>query len=405
MRSSRSGNVLFHEGELHLWLRARLEEAVREVEGLAEGQLLGTPLDDLLDYFSKKLQVEMVAVDREAITVQEHGDVAVSKSDFGRAYVGHDHGVAFCVPFTGNPELFRYQGSTLTSMYPRAEVGASDLTIRIVSEQADASAIRQKLDRELHLIQQWLGGVAPMVSDYNKQVMNEARKHLEARKSRVLERDKLVASIGFPVRPHGQQAVHVPLSRKRIVPSLPQPQPGGFRPEPAISDDAYEAILRTMHQMTLVMERNPASFAAADEETIRTHFLVSLNGQYEGAATGETFNGNGKTDILIRVENKNVFIAECKFWKGPDSLAKALDQLMGYMSWRDTKCAVVVLVRDTEMTTVLSKVPEVVRQHSLFKREKPITEATWFRAVLRHREDQSREVLVTVMVFSVPKPT
>jgi hypothetical protein len=58
------------------------------------------------------------------------------------------------------------------------------------------------------------------------------------------------------------------------------------------------------------------------EEDLRQHFLVQLNGQYEGRATGETFNFEGKTDILIRAERKNIFIAECKFWDGPDSLTK-----------------------------------------------------------------------------------
>ena len=91
--------------------------------------------------------------------------------------------------------------------------------------------------------------------------------------------------------------------------------------------------------MALVIERSPASFASLDEEAIRTHFLLQLNGHYEGSATGETFNSSGKTDILIRVDNRNVFIAECKFWRGPKSFSEAIDQLLGYLSWRDSKGA------------------------------------------------------------------
>jgi hypothetical protein len=63
------------------------------------------------------------------------------------------------------------------------------------------------------------------------------------------------------------------------------------------------------------------------------------NGVFKGQATGETFNFQGKTDILIRVEGKNVFIAECKFWKGEKALLATLDQLLSYLSWRDTKAA------------------------------------------------------------------
>ncbi len=402
MRSRQEANVLFRDGHLRDWIARRMDLALRDAASLTEERLLGTPMDDLVEHFAKKHLVEMVVVDRDGTTVADHGDVSVQKYDFGRTYTGSVHGVAFSVPFSGEPELFRYQGSMSTSMWPRAEVAAGALRITVVSEHADAQTVRQKLMSELDLIRQYLGGVAPMVSEYNQKVGSEIRSRLEARKKRVLESKSLVANLGFPVQARGQQAVPVPLSRKRITPALPPLSTSSFQPEPAISEEDYESILRTMQQMTLVMERNPASFAAADEETIRTHFLVPLNANYEGAATGETFNGNGKTDILIRVEGKNVFIAECKFWKGPESLSKAIDQLMGYLSWRDTKCAIVVLVRDTGMSTVLSKVPGVLQGHPLFKRPKPAPEHTWFRGVLRHPSDENREAVVTVMVFHVP---
>jgi hypothetical protein len=43
---------------------------------------------------------------------------------------------------------------------------------------------------------------------------------------------------------------------------------------------------------------------------------------------GETFNFEGKTDILIRVEALNVFIAECKLWKGEKQFLATIDQLL-----------------------------------------------------------------------------
>jgi hypothetical protein len=54
--------------------------------------------------------------------------------------------------------------------------------------------------------------------------------------------------------------------------------------------------------MVRVMEQSPHAFATMHEEDLRTYFLVQLNAQYEGQATGETFNFQGKTDILIHTE-------------------------------------------------------------------------------------------------------
>ena len=95
------------------------------------------------------------------------------------------------------------------------------------------------------------------------------------------------------------------------------------------------------------------------EEDLRQHFLVQLNGQYEGQASGETFNFEGKTDILIRAEGRNVFIAESKFWRGPESLRETIDQLLGYASWRDTKTAILIFNRQKNFSEVLAKIPEI----------------------------------------------
>ena len=94
----------------------------------------------------------------------------------------------------------------------------------------------------------------------------------------------------------------------------------------------YDEILAIVRNMVKVMEQSPRAFEKMGEEDLRTHFLVQLNGQYEGRATGETFNYQGKTDILIREEAKNVFIAECKFWGGEKHFLETIDQLLSYLA-------------------------------------------------------------------------
>ena len=141
-----------------------------------------------------------------------------------------------------------------------------------------------------------------------------------------------------------------------------------YKPEPALSIDNYEHILSVMTNMALVMERSPSAFSAMDEEALRTHFLVQLNGQYEGQATGETFNYEGKTDILIRAEGKNIFIAECKYWNGLRKFVETIDQLLGYVSWRDTKAAIIIFNRNKNFSRVIEGIPDAVKAHPNFKR-------------------------------------
>jgi len=80
--------------------------------------------------------------------------------------------------------------------------------------------------------------------------------------------------------------------------------------------------------------------AHLDEEKIRGLLLLFLNGQFEGAA-GEVLSAAGKTGILIRADGRNVFIAECSTWKGPETVRDALGQLLSCLTWRRTKAAII----------------------------------------------------------------
>ena len=130
---------------------------------------------------------------------------------------------------------------------------------------------------------------------------------------------------------------------------------------------------------------------------------AKTDGQYEGQATGETFNGNGKTDILIRADNKNIFIAECKIWRGPEKLKESIDQILGYASWRDTKTALLIFNRNKNFSSVLAKIPEIIKEHPNFKRQLPYKSETSFRFALHHQGDKNRELILTILAFEVPK--
>lgn len=158
-----------------------------------------------------------------------------------------------------------------------------------------------------------------------------------------------------------------------------------------------------MQNMALVMERAPSSFETLGEEGIRQHFLMQLNGSFQGAASGETFNYTGETDILIRIDGKNIFIAECKFWGGEKAFLETIDQLLGYLSWRDTKTAVVIFNRNKDFSAVLKTMTEAIDKHPHKKRGPEKEGETQFRYVFGSPSDHSREVVLTVMAFDVPK--
>jgi hypothetical protein len=216
----------------------------------------------------------------------------------------------------------------------------------------------------------------------------------------------MAASIKYPMRRREgmPQTYSVPMTRKKLVIQMPKPSAEPFKPEPILDMESYEQILAIVGNMTLVLERSPKSFVGMGEEDLRTHFLVQLNGQMEieGRATGETFNYEGKTDILVRVNGRNIFIGECKFWTGPEGLRETIDQLLRYTSWRDTKAAILLFNRNKNLTAVLEKIPEVVTGHANYKGNLTRQDETRYRFTLRQRDDPNRDLLVTLLVFDVP---
>ena len=187
-----------------------------------------------------------------------------------------------------------------------------------------------------------------------------------------------------------------PKIAKPTAPSTP------FELEAALDMADYEHILSVIQNMVVVMERSPRAFQGIREEDLRQHFLVQLNGQYEGQASGDTFNFDGKTDILIRHEGKNVFIAECKFWKGSKALADTVDQLLNYTSWRDTKTAIILFNRQRSLTQVLEGIKPTIEAHANYKQTLKYPSETGFRFVLHHRDDKDRELTLTVLTFEIP---
>jgi len=173
--------------------------------------------------------------------------------------------------------------------------------------------------------------------------------------------------------------------------------------EPVLKQDDYQRILEILRSMSVHIERNPSTFAALDEEGIRNHFLLQLNGQFKGGATGETVNGAGKTDILIRVRDRNIFIAECKFWYGQEKFGEAIDQLLSYLTWRDCKCALLIFNRNKDTTAVAQKIHEIMQARTEHRQTLAHDLLGDSQYIFVKADDPDREILITTQLFDVPR--
>ena len=87
---------------------------------------------------------------------------------------------------------------------------------------------------------------------------------------------------------------------------------------------------------------------------------------------------------------------------GPASLTSALDQLLGYLTWRDSKASLIVFnSKNRNFSKILEALPGTVRDHRLFVRDLPCEETGEWRVQMRSEEDEGRRVTVHVFVFDL----
>jgi hypothetical protein len=314
------------------------------------------------------------------------------------------HRVTVALPFEGDLQIFGVRPSSYDSMPPHADVVGQELRFTFSQTTPDAQVVTRELATTISSIKVYLARLEDSVGGYNSSLSSNILQRLQARKERLRKQADMVAALGIPLKKRADAAATYTVSVSRRSVKVEHPRRDDAAPlDPTLPQDDYEEILRIVQSMVHVMERSPKFFAECSEDDLRAHFLVQLNGQFEGRATGETFNAHGKTDILIRENDQNVFIAECKFWHGEKAASEAIDQLLGYVTWRDTKTALLVFNRNKGFSTMLSSLREAVEKHPSFVSALTQKDPTSLRYLFRMPHDPARQLYLAVLAFDVPQ--
>jgi hypothetical protein len=405
-------DYLFHKMDLFNVTERAKAAMLAEIASIDGNQLLNTNVDDLVAFFADKFSLDVPALDEASMSVyQDEVPVDVSQ-DFDRAIwdrsrPAHVPGtvVTLIVPFSGEPEMFHVRPNTYSSP-PRGQLVQQNVVFELRGARLSPEMVKSEIDGWLRSIRQYLEWQRQSLRGFNETLVGMARNAINQRRTKLLADQNLVAGLGIPVRRRADAPATytAPEVRRKIAPKMPPATPGVYKPDPELEMAEYEGILGIIQSMVHVMERSPKAFHDLNEEGIRSHFLVQLNGQYQGQATGETFNYHGKTDILIRSGDRNIFIAECKFWDGPSKLTETIDQLLNYVPWRDSKAAILVFNRRKDFTKVLEAIPPTAKAHPKFRKEISKPSETAFRYVFKHQDDDAKNLIVTIMAFDVPRP-
>ena len=408
-------DLLFFEGDLRTTLEAHCAIIDQKVNAIPKARFLNTDDDKIVEHIISEMEVQPIELHKEAkVMEQQETQVDVShRMEYavfsnGRPIKAPGLRVTVSIPFTGDPMLWKLKPNRWQTTFPRGEVrqpgtdgiGYLDITIEQPSNTAPET-YKNILDSNLRSVRFYLEAQKEQIDQKSKELPGNVREAVTRRRERLKAHAGVIQALNIPLkkRDGAPDISRIPIKRKLVRPLPPAPH----RPaEPGISSEDYEHILGVIRHEGRSFEATPETFAVHDEEQLRDIILAHLNGHYQGDATGETFRRSGKTDIKIEDKNRAAFVAECKVWQGAAELKKGIDQLLGYLTWRDCKTALVIFNKHVAgFAEIQQKVPGILEKHSNCEKTVGSKEAGEWRFMFHSKEDPERKVIVHVFLFNL----
>jgi predicted nucleic-acid-binding protein len=408
-------NALFEQGYIGNYLDRLKQLAREEVKGISSESMYSCSIEELREKLIEKYTLEIPVLKIEDLYMDEPEETTLyyqQRDFFSDGMVSASKKAlkfTVCIPYEGKPTLFHYHPSSHTiSDDLSVEIQNGLLCLKYEQEISDSAQIETLYKGHIAIIEQNLRNLTHDVNPYNDQIRTIIDSALVEREKEVGHAKAIIADIKIPIKRRGDipNTYAIPeIKRKSPIAALAKFK-ASENPEPTLAQEEYEYILTVIKDMSLAMERSPQTFKKLTEPEIRDFFIILLNGHYQGMATGETFNGAGKTDILVRYENANAFIGECKIWSGQKDFSAAIDQLFGYVTWRDTKTALIIFNKGKDLTDVLEKIDSTVKSHANYKSEGQLSSAelkseSILNYKFSHPSDLGKEVIVTVLAYQV----
>jgi hypothetical protein len=364
-------------------VRGRLEQERAEY-------LLSVDPDEYLDYLVGKAEWQPLEWHEDQMTVEV-------------IMVGHAQKLRLRIPTTPHPQLQEY-----------LKLGPS--RFRLVSEPEwtlekdalvlDVEPSTQAVDSALDDVRFWLGGRNNDIDTGNKMLLGRIepiwrakRQALEATHGRVQE---VLRELNIPLHQDPTaKAKPVEIKPRKLRTVIAKPSPV-TTPVPTLNRDDVLGLEDFVDQYARQFEVTPNTFARFEEEELRDLLVGMINVNYPGSATGETFSKLGKTDISLRVEGGHVLICECKNWKGAKKYGEALDQLFGYLTWRQNYGVLISFCKLLDMTKALDAAKLVIQVHPTFTPGTlSVRSETRFTSRHRHPQDADRSVEVHHLFFDL----
>jgi len=396
----------FNEVYISDFLKNRLSEIENELDTQNKEYILSVDENEYIKYLVDKYILETIQIDFGSEMVESPTTITDYRDDrvFGRIAV---EGYLFSVnySFTGNSRLFSIIPSRRThttyDIFVDDTNGKVGFNFAVFERKPEVYENEKSNCRARAFVN--TENVNNEVTDWNSKLLNNITKMFKEKKEKFEAENNFFEAINIKINSDTKTIFTTPTIKKVIVPQPEIPKGKKYSSEPTMNPEMYYDVLKVIYEAGKGMEKKPTLYQGKDEEGLRDQFLFVLETRYDGVtAAGETFNRIGKTDILLKYsrDNSNLFVAECKFWRGESEYHNAINQLFErYLTWRDSKVALIIFVKNQGFSNILIKLKDETKRHNLFHKEIGSRGESSFSYEFCLPQDKEKIVYLEVMAF------
>lgn len=405
-----AGHALFNQQDATSTFDMYLQEMKTEINSKNNDYILNVDVEKWKQYFIDKYDFLPLTVFPAKATCSFVEKGKNSRELHGEEYEIDTYRFVVKVPFTGWAFLFSLRPTTRTLNNLQVDTpqgNSGNVTAFFTLYEQNERQFESQKQRIIDAICINVPNINKDLAGFKAQIIKTFNSTYSQKKQKVLSENTFFEKLNLQVETSTDKIFKVPVVEKTKIPEpiVDNKTHQKYTENPTIPDEFYNDVLEVIYTFFKSVEKKPSIYNTKDEEGLRDYVLPTLETRYNNlTATGETFNKYGKTDILLRYKDgTNLFVAECKFWKGEITFHKTINQLFDlYLTWRDSKVAIIFFVTNKAFSKVLATIKNSVEKHPYFLRKNGEKGESSFSYIFHFPDDKGKYVLTEIMAFHFP---
>jgi hypothetical protein len=396
-------------------ISSQAREIIAEIDSQPDEYFDSIPTEEFSKYLESKYSlVEFPTLVWEEIEI-EIGETEIYGRDLPRTFdISNPNEkfkrkvVVYHIPMNGNIGLLRFSPTnrySISGMNGKLTIRNNTLDVSFIDIYNQPEKIDSDFERTKNAIAGKLNAVKGEYDNFHKELPKFIDGEIKKRIQKINHTNDYKSKFKYPIKkkniPAAFESPRI-VKKKKITPK-PVGASNTVTNQRFITDEDYMHILGLLQDCGNNWEHFPELYKGKGEEALRDQLIFVLAPNIEGVVAGEAYNKKGKTDISIKHESTNLFIGECKIWKGPKGFLETIDQILGYLTWRDSKAAIMMFVPNQEISAVRKATEESAKSHPNFVRILDVINEGWTNYRFHIENDPGTYITLAVQLYHLPK--